>query len=82
MNIHSTNTNKQFVFLSSVLPNVKRFFVIISKADRCEQLALQLRDLEARSQSLQMTVDRLNEALAKSEEGEDVHKNRVCTALQ
>lgn len=44
---------------------------------RAENLMHQIHDLENKSHSLETTVERLNMALAKSEEEESVRKNQV-----
>lgn len=46
-------------------------------ADRIEYLSHQLHDLEMKSQSLQTTIERLNIALNRSQEEENVHKDKV-----
>ena len=46
--------------------------------DRIETIQRMNQDLEAKSQSLQLTIDRLTLALAKSEEEESSSKDKVC----
>ena len=46
-------------------------------ADRVEVLNRQIQDLETKAQSLQLTIDRLSSALAKSEEEEHSQKDKV-----
>lgn len=46
-------------------------------SDRVEVLNRQIQDLEAKAQSLQLTIDRLSSALAKSEEEEHSQKDKV-----
>ena len=45
--------------------------------DRVESLQRQIQDLETKTQSLQLTIDRLSLALAKSEEEESTVKDKV-----
>jgi len=44
--------------------------------DRIDNMTKQIQDLEGKSQSLQLTVDRLSLNLAKTEEEESSHKVR------
>ena len=45
--------------------------------ERIESLMRQIQDLESKNTSLQLTVDRLSNALAKSEEDENQLKDKV-----
>ncbi len=45
--------------------------------DRVDSLQRQIQDLEAKTQSLQLTIDRLSLSLAKSEEVESETKGKV-----
>ena len=45
--------------------------------DRVDSLQRQIQDLETKTQSLQLTIDRLSLALAKSEEEESTVKDKV-----
>ena len=45
--------------------------------ERNEALGRQISDLETKSQSLQLTIDRLSTTLAKTEEEENAHKDKV-----
>lgn len=47
-------------------------------SERNEALGRQISDLETKSQSLQLTIDRLSMSLAKSEEEEHANKDKVC----
>ena len=52
-------------------------YVLQVLGDRVEGLQRQIQDLEAKGQSLQLTIDRLSLALAKSEEEEHQVKDKV-----
>ena len=45
--------------------------------ERVDALGRQISDLETKSQSLQLTVDRLGNALARSEEEDHTNKDKV-----
>ena len=45
--------------------------------DRLEKVNHQVKDLESKAQSLQLTIDRLSVSLAKSEEQGTSHKDKV-----
>lgn len=45
--------------------------------ERTEALGRQITDLDTKGQSLQLTIDRLSSSLAKSEEEEHAHKDKV-----
>ena len=50
-------------------------------SERVDGLTGQIDDLEMKAQSLQMTIDRLNVALAQSTREESSHKDKVSTLL-
>jgi regulator of replication initiation timing len=45
--------------------------------DRVESLTKNIQDLEGKAQSLQLTIDRLSSALARTEEEENTQKEKV-----
>ena len=47
--------------------------------ERISNLTAQIQDLEGKCTSLQLTIDRLSNALAKTEEGESHLKDKVRT---
>ena len=55
--------------------NIHMLFQVLQ--DRVDSLQRQIQDLETKTQSLQLTIDRLSLALAKSEEEESTVKDKV-----
>ena len=60
------------------IAQLKRKALMQVHLERVSNLTSQIQDLEGKNASLQLTIERLNSSLAKTEEGEGHLKDRVC----
>ena len=58
-----------------ILTKIVRLFQVL--AERVDNMTRQIRDLEDKAQSLQLTIDRLSAALNKRDEEESIQKDTV-----